>query len=97
MEGIKGGPVHIDYNCVPSVIYTHPEVGWVGRTEEDLKNEGVAYNVGKFPFAANSRAKTNNETDGFVKVIFTNLIFLTFLLTFECCCRYWLTKQLIKS
>ncbi|CAH1101391.1 unnamed protein product [Psylliodes chrysocephalus] len=69
VEGIKGGPVHIDYNCVPSVIYTHPEVGWVGRTEEDLKNEGVAYNVGKFPFAANSRAKTNNETDGFVKVL----------------------------
>ncbi|CAG9863938.1 unnamed protein product [Phyllotreta striolata] len=69
VEGIKGGPVHIDYNCVPSVIYTHPEVGWVGKSEEDLKNEGVAYNVGKFPFAANSRAKTNNETDGFVKVL----------------------------
>lgn len=39
MEGIAGGPVHIDYNCVPSVIYTHPEVAWVGRTEEDLKND----------------------------------------------------------
>lgn len=39
VEGIAGGPVHIDYNCVPSVIYTHPEVGWVGRTEEDLKND----------------------------------------------------------
>merc|ERR1712098_758442 len=47
----------IDYNCVPSVIYTHPEVAWVGKNEEDLKAEGVAYNVGKFPFAANSRAK----------------------------------------
>ncbi|CAH0554944.1 unnamed protein product [Brassicogethes aeneus] len=69
VEGIKGGPVHIDYNCVPSVIYTHPEVGWVGRTEEDLKAEGVEYKVGKFPFLANSRAKTNNETDGFVKVL----------------------------
>ncbi|XP_063227616.1 dihydrolipoyl dehydrogenase, mitochondrial isoform X2 [Bacillus rossius redtenbacheri] len=69
VEGIAGGPVHIDYNCVPSVIYTHPEVAWVGRTEEDLKSEGVEYKVGKFPFAANSRAKTNNETDGFVKIL----------------------------
>ncbi|XP_066992685.1 dihydrolipoyl dehydrogenase, mitochondrial [Anabrus simplex] len=69
VEGIAGGPVHIDYNCVPSVIYTHPEVGWVGRSEEDLKNDGIEYKVGKFPFAANSRAKTNNETDGFVKVL----------------------------
>lgn len=69
VEGIAGGPVHIDYNCVPSVIYTHPEVGWVGRSEEDLKNDGVEYKIGKFPFAANSRAKTNNDTDGFVKVL----------------------------
>ncbi|KAK7578040.1 hypothetical protein V9T40_010245 [Parthenolecanium corni] len=69
VEGIAGGPVHIDYNCVPSVIYTHPEVGWVGRTEEDLKKDGIEYKVGKFPFAANSRAKTNNETDGFVKAL----------------------------
>jgi len=69
VEGIVGGPVHIDYNCVPSVIYTHPEVAWVGRTEEDLKNDSIEYKVGKFPFAANSRAKTNNDTDGFVKVL----------------------------
>merc|ERR1719245_818368 len=62
-EGMLGGPVHIDYNCVPSVIYTHPEVAWVGKSEEDLKSEGVEYSVGKFPFAANSRAKTNNDTD----------------------------------
>jgi len=68
-EGMVGGPVHIDYNCVPSVVYTHPEVGWVGKSEEDLKAEGVAYTVGKFPFAANSRAKCNNDTDGFVKVL----------------------------
>merc|ERR1739844_21707 len=68
-EGMLGGPVHIDYNCVPSVIYTHPEVAWVGKSEEDLKSEGVEYTVGKFPFAANSRAKTNNDTDGFVKVL----------------------------
>ncbi|XP_034186719.1 dihydrolipoyl dehydrogenase, mitochondrial [Osmia lignaria lignaria] len=69
VEGIAGGAVHIDYNCVPSVIYTHPEVGWVGKTEEDLKKEGIAYKVGKFPHLANSRAKTNLETDGFVKVL----------------------------
>lgn len=68
-EGMLGGPVHIDYNCVPSVIYTHPEVAWVGKSEEDLKSEGIEYAVGKFPFAANSRAKTNNDTDGFVKVL----------------------------
>ncbi|XP_059099286.1 dihydrolipoyl dehydrogenase, mitochondrial-like [Tigriopus californicus] len=68
-EGMLGGPVHIDYNCVPSVIYTHPEVAWVGKNEEDLKAEGIDYVVGKFPFAANSRAKTNNETDGMVKVL----------------------------
>lgn len=69
VEGLKGGYGHIDYNCVPSVVYTHPEVAWVGKSEEMLKAEGVAYKVGKFPFLANSRAKTNNETDGFVKVL----------------------------
>lgn len=68
-EGIAGGAVHIDYNCVPSVIYTHPEVGWVGKTEEDLKKEGINYKVGKFPFLANSRAKTNLEAEGFVKCL----------------------------
>ena len=68
-EGMVGGPVHIDYNCVPSVVYTHPEVAWVGKSEEDLKGEGVEYSVGKFPFAANSRAKCNNETDGLVKIL----------------------------
>lgn len=69
VEGIAGGAVHIDYNCVPSVIYTHPEVGWVGKTEEDLKKEGIDFKIGKFPFLANSRAKTNLETDGFCKVL----------------------------
>lgn len=69
VEGMTGAPVHIDYNCVPSVIYTHPEVAWVGRTEEDLKANGVDYKTGKFAFAANSRARTNNDTDGFVKVL----------------------------
>ncbi|XP_061187691.1 dihydrolipoyl dehydrogenase, mitochondrial-like [Saccostrea echinata] len=69
VEGMMGGAVHIDYNCVPSVIYTHPEVAWVGKTEEQLKEEGVVYKVGKFPLVANSRAKTNDDTDGFVKVL----------------------------
>jgi len=69
VEGICGSAVHIDYNCVPSVIYTHPEVGWVGKNEEELKEEGIPYKIGKFPLAANSRAKTNNDTDGFVKVL----------------------------
>merc|ERR1711916_117999 len=69
VEGMAGSPVHIDYNCVPSVIYTHPEVAWVGKSEEDLKSEGIPYKVGKFPLAANSRAKTNNDTDGMVKIL----------------------------
>lgn len=69
VEGMTGAPCHIDYNCVPSVIYTHPEVAWVGKSEEELKSAGVEYKVGKFPMAANSRAKTNNETDGLVKII----------------------------
>uniref|UniRef100_A0A669CQP4 Dihydrolipoyl dehydrogenase, mitochondrial n=1 Tax=Oreochromis niloticus TaxID=8128 RepID=A0A669CQP4_ORENI len=69
VEGMAGGAVHIDYNCVPSVIYTHPEVAWVGKSEEQLKEEGVPFKVGKFPFAANSRAKTNADTDGLVKIL----------------------------
>merc|ERR1712111_168840 len=68
-EGMVGGPVHIDYNCVPSVIYTHPEVAWVGKNEEDLKSEGIEYSVGKFPLAANSRAKTVGDAEGMVKII----------------------------
>lgn len=69
VEGIKGGKIHIDYNCIPGVIYTYPEVGCVGLTEEQLKQAGTAYKIGKFPFTANSRAKTNLDTDGFVKVL----------------------------
>lgn len=70
VEHIAGGPPpHIDYNCVPSVVYTHPEVAWVGKTEEQLKEEGVAYKVGKFPFAANSRAKAIADAEGFAKVL----------------------------
>ena len=68
-EVIKNGYGHVDYDIIPGVVYTDPEVATVGKTEEQLKEEGVAYSVGKFPFTANSRAKTNHETDGFVKVL----------------------------
>lgn len=64
-----GKPPHLDYDNVPSVVYTNPEVAWVGKTEEKLKEEGVAYKKGKFLFAANSRAKANGEETGFVKVL----------------------------
>lgn len=64
-----GKKPHLDYKNVPSVIYTHPEVAWVGKSEEQLKEEGVAYRKGKFLFAANSRAKANGEEVGFVKVL----------------------------
>ena len=69
IEFIAGKVGHVDYNLVPSVVYTAPEVAWVGQTEEQLKAAGVAYKVGKFPFTANSRAKINHETDGFAKVL----------------------------
>jgi len=65
----KGAPPHLDYNTVPSVIYTNPEVAWVGKTEQQLKTEGVEYKKGKFVFGANSRAKANGEEVGFVKVL----------------------------
>ena len=55
--------------CIRDSVYTYPEVASVGKTEEELKQAGIDYKIGKFPFAANSRAKTNHETDGFVKVI----------------------------
>lgn len=69
VEGIVGGVPHINYDCVPSVIYTHPEVAWVGKSEEAVKEAGIPYKVGSFPMAANSRSKTNQDTDGMVKVI----------------------------
>ncbi|KIM64510.1 hypothetical protein SCLCIDRAFT_115289 [Scleroderma citrinum Foug A] len=69
VEYIKHGHGHVNYNAIPSVVYTHPEVAWVGKTEQDLKAAGVQYNIGKFPFAANSRAKTNLDTEGFVKFL----------------------------
>ncbi len=69
VEIIAGKAGHVNYDLVPNVVYTYPEVASVGRTEEELKTSGIAYKVGKFSFAANSRAKTNHETDGFVKVL----------------------------
>ena len=68
-ELIAGKPGHVNYNLVPSVVYTNPEIAWVGKTEEELKAEGVPFKKGKFPFTANSRARTNHETDGFVKIL----------------------------
>jgi len=69
IELIAGKAGHVNYDAVPNVIYTWPEVASVGKTEEELKAAGVQYKIGKFPFAANSRAKTNHETDGFVKIL----------------------------
>jgi dihydrolipoamide dehydrogenase len=69
IELIAGKAGHVNYDVIPGVIYTAPEVAWVGKTEEELKAAGVAYKAGKFPFAANSRAKVNHEAEGFVKVL----------------------------
>ncbi len=66
---IAGQWGHMNPDIIPSVIYTKPEVASVGKTEEELKAAGIAYKVGKFPFLANSRARTNHETDGFVKIL----------------------------
>jgi dihydrolipoamide dehydrogenase len=68
-EHIAGQKPHIDYNLIPGVIYTHPELATVGKHEEELKAAGVAYKVGKFPFLANSRARATGQTDGLVKII----------------------------
>lgn len=69
VEYIQSGYGHVNYNTIPSVVYTHPEVAWVGKNEQQLKEEGVEYNVGSFPFSANSRAKTNQDTEGMVKML----------------------------
>lgn len=74
-EGIAAAQVvagqwgHVNYDVIPSVVYTNPEVAGIGKTEEELKAAGVAYKAGRFPFVANSRARTNHETDGFVKIL----------------------------
>ena len=68
-ERIAGHKPQVNYDCIPNVIYTSPEVAWVGKTEEELKAEGEEYNVGTFPFAANGRAMAANATAGLVKII----------------------------
>jgi len=68
-EILAGQAGHVNYDVIPGVVYTSPEVAAVGKTEEQLKEKNISYKVGKFPFLANSRAKVNNETDGFVKIL----------------------------
>lgn len=68
-EYIKLGHGHVNYGNIPAVMYSHPEVAWTGKNEEELKAAGIKYKTGKFPFVANSRAKTNMDTEGFVKFI----------------------------
>ncbi len=68
-EILAGQAGHVNYNVIPNVVYTCPEIASVGKTEEELKAAGVAYNVGKFPFTANGRAKVNLTTEGFVKIL----------------------------
>jgi dihydrolipoamide dehydrogenase len=68
-EILAGQAGHVNYDVIPGVVYTFPEIASVGKTEEELKEAGVAYNAGKFPFTANGRAKANHQTDGFVKIL----------------------------
>ena len=68
-EILAGQSGHINYDAIPGIVYTWPEVASVGKTEEELKEAGVTYEVGKFPFSANSRARCNDTTDGFVKIL----------------------------
>ena len=69
VETLAGQKGHVDWDLVPSVIYTQPEVAWVGKTEEQLKEAGVAYKIGKYPFLADPRSRANAATEGFVKVL----------------------------
>ena len=68
-EVIAGQAGHVNYEVIPNVVYTHPEIASVGKTEEELKAAGIVYQVGKFPFSANARARANLATDGFVKIL----------------------------
>jgi dihydrolipoamide dehydrogenase len=68
-EILAGQAGHVNYDVIPNVVYTFPEIASVGKSEDELKEAGVAYNTGKFPFTANGRAKANQQTDGFVKIL----------------------------
>ncbi len=68
-EILAGQAGHVNYDVIPNVVYTYPEIASVGKTEEELKEGGIAYQVGKFPFTANARARVNLTTDGFVKIL----------------------------
>ncbi len=69
VEYMVSGYGHVDYNAIPSVVYTHPEIASVGKTEEELKSLGIPYKKGSFPFSANGRARAMNETEGFAKIL----------------------------
>lgn len=69
VEYLKKGVGHVNYDAIPGVIYTHPEVATVGKSEDDCKAQGIKYKIGKFPFMANSRARTNDDASGMVKVV----------------------------
>ena len=68
-EILAGQAGHVNYDAIPNVVYTFPEIAAVGKTEEELKSAGLAYKAGKFPFTANGRAKVNLTTEGFVKIL----------------------------
>ena len=68
-ERIAGKYGHVDYRTIPWVVYTHPEIAWAGRTEEELAEKGITYKSGVFPFMANGRARTMGTTEGFVKIL----------------------------
>lgn len=68
-EYIAGGKGHVNYDVIPSVIYTHPEVAWCGKTEGQLTDNGCKYVSGIFPFLANSRAKTTGDSEGYIKIL----------------------------
>ncbi len=69
VEQLAGQHSHVNYEVIPWVIYTWPEIAWVGRTEQQIKADGIDYKVGSFPFAANGRAKAMEQTGGMVKII----------------------------
>ena len=68
-ERIAGKKPMVNYDCIPSVIYTHPEIAWVGKTEQEVKSSGEAYNVGSFNFSANGRALAAADSEGLVKIV----------------------------